>query len=213
MAFKLGREQRRFRTPKETPIFRKNLDEGILGEANDDGSIYIDKSVKPGSKQEEGIIKHESQHAKDMASGKLAYGDDYVRYNKKTYHRQDGQIKYNGNWLPEGSAEFPWEKRAEKAKKSPLKKTDVFHYSDKHPKGKKKISYDEGVKLTNQQQHIKFTGEDLKKALNDPNIWEFKNLSQDEKTRIINQDERERMEKAIKAKNKKNPPTYNPEPK
>ena len=49
MSFKLGKEHRKFRTPKNTPIIRKNLDKGILGEANNDGSIFIDKSVKPGS--------------------------------------------------------------------------------------------------------------------------------------------------------------------
>ena len=65
--------------------------------------------------------------------------------------------------------------------------------------------------LTNQQQHIKFTGEDLKRALNDPNVTEFSSLSQDEKTRRINQDERDRLERVIEEKNKKNPPTYDPE--
>ena len=78
MSFKLGKEQRRFRTPEDTPIFRKNLGKGILGEANRDGSIFIDKSVKPGSKQEQEVIAHETQHAEDMASGKLDYGYDYV---------------------------------------------------------------------------------------------------------------------------------------
>ena len=49
MGFKLGKEHRKVRTSKNTPIIRKNLDKGILGEANNDGSIFIDKSVKPGS--------------------------------------------------------------------------------------------------------------------------------------------------------------------
>ena len=37
MAFKLGRENRKYRTPENTPIFRKKLKEGVLGEANKDG--------------------------------------------------------------------------------------------------------------------------------------------------------------------------------
>ena len=45
MAFKLGKEQRGFKNPKDNQIFRKKLGDGILGEANSDGSIYIDKSV------------------------------------------------------------------------------------------------------------------------------------------------------------------------
>ena len=115
MGFKLGKEHRKVRTSKNTPIIRKNLDKGILGEANNDGSIFIDKSVKPGSALEKRVINHEKKHADDMASGILDYGDDWVRYKNKTYHRRDGKIKYNGSWHEEGSNKFPWEKRAKKA--------------------------------------------------------------------------------------------------
>ena len=115
MAYKLGREKRQIRNSKETPIFRKNLDKGILGEANMDGSIYVDKDVPKGSALEKKVIRHEGVHAKEMKQGKIAYGDDYVRDGKKTYHRKDGKIKYNGKWHEEGSNVFPWEKRAKKA--------------------------------------------------------------------------------------------------
>ena len=115
MSFKLGKEQRRFRTPEDTPIFRKKLDKGILGEANNDGSIFVDTSVKPGSALERKVVNHEQQHLDDMKSGMLGYGDDWVRYKGKTFPRKDGKIKYNGKWLPEGDSKFPWEKRAEKA--------------------------------------------------------------------------------------------------
>jgi hypothetical protein len=81
MGFKLGSEGRRIRNPKDTPIFRKKLGKGILGEANMDGSIYIDKSVPQGSALEKRVINHESKHLDDMKSGKLSYGDDYVRHN------------------------------------------------------------------------------------------------------------------------------------
>ena len=118
MSFKLGRENRGFKNSKDTPIFRKKLDKGILGEANMDGSINIDKSVKPGSAQEKQVISHEGLHAKEMKSGKIAYGDDFVRDGNKTYHRKDGKIKYNGKWKDEGDHSFPWEKRAAKAEKT-----------------------------------------------------------------------------------------------
>ena len=49
MAFKLGNETREYKTPKNTPILRKKLDKGILAEANNDGTIFVDKSLKPGS--------------------------------------------------------------------------------------------------------------------------------------------------------------------
>tara|TARA_R110002020_G_scaffold41605_4_gene122595 strand:- start:6137 stop:6496 length:360 start_codon:yes stop_codon:yes gene_type:complete len=118
MAFKLGSERRQIRNSKDTPIFRKNLDKGVLGEANMDGSIYIDKSVPKGSALEKRVIAHESQHARDMSSGTLSYTDDYVRHNGTTYPRKDGKIKYNGKWLVEGSSKFPWEKKAENAEKN-----------------------------------------------------------------------------------------------
>ena len=112
MGFKLGNEKRQIRNARNTPIFRKKLEAGILGEANKDGSIYISDKIKPGSKQEKEVIKHEGKHAQDMASGKLDYTDNHVRYNGKSYHRKDGKIKYNGKWHEEGSKSFPWEKAA-----------------------------------------------------------------------------------------------------
>ena len=45
MSFKLGRETRKYRSSENTPIFRKKLDKGIIGEANNDGSIFVDTSV------------------------------------------------------------------------------------------------------------------------------------------------------------------------
>ncbi len=71
-----------------TPVIRKNLAEGVLGEANMDGSIYISNKVIPGSKEEKQVINHEMRHATDMKIGKLAYGDDFVKYNGKTYPRK-----------------------------------------------------------------------------------------------------------------------------
>lgn len=117
MAFKLGKEKRGIKNSETTPIFRKKLDKGIVAEANLDGSIFINKNVKPGSALEKRAIRHEKQHLKDMADPKigLSYGDDYVRYKGKTYPRKDGKIKYNGKFHEEGSMVFPWEQRAKKA--------------------------------------------------------------------------------------------------
>ena len=49
-----------------------------------------------------------------MKEGKLDYGDDWIRYNNKTYPRKNGKIKYNGKWTDEGDKSFPWEKSAYK---------------------------------------------------------------------------------------------------
>jgi hypothetical protein len=115
MAFKLGDETRKYRTPKETPIYAKKLGKGILGEANNDGSIFVDKSLKPGSKKYNEVVKHEKAHIDDMESGELAYGNDWVRYKGKTYPRKGGKIKYDGKWKVEGHTSFPWEKAANKS--------------------------------------------------------------------------------------------------
>ena len=37
-----------------TPVFKKDLDGDILGEANNDGTIFIDKSLK-GEKKKEAV--------------------------------------------------------------------------------------------------------------------------------------------------------------
>ena len=118
MGFKLGREKRQIRNSKDTPIFKRNLEPGVLGEANMDGSIFVDHSVDLSSKKGKKIVAHEMQHIKDMKSGKASYGDDYVRWNGKTYPREDGKIKYDGKWSVEGASRFPWEKSAEKAEKN-----------------------------------------------------------------------------------------------
>ena len=49
---------------------------------------------------------------KDDASipGKLAYTDDDITWMGEKYERKKGKINYNGEWLPEGSLDFPWEK-------------------------------------------------------------------------------------------------------
>ena len=115
MAFKLGSEVRQYRTPKDTPIVRKKLDKGILGEANNDGTINVDSSVKPGSAKEKEVVNHEKVHMQDMESGKLAYGDHWIRYKGKTYPRKGGKIKYDGKWTTEGHSKFPWEAVANKS--------------------------------------------------------------------------------------------------
>jgi len=98
------------------PIIRKPLAEGILGEANMDGSIYISDKIIPGSEEERQVINHEMRHATDMKLGKLAYGDDFVSYNGEVYPRQtiDGKdmIIVDGVAKEAGSEGFPWEKEA-----------------------------------------------------------------------------------------------------
>lgn len=131
MAFKLGRAKQpvarggvvsrklSFRTDEASipgnEIIRKNLDEGILGEANMDGSIFISDRIQPGSSQENQVLLHEMRHATDMKLGKLAYNDDSVYYDGITYPRETingkDMIKVDGKWKEAGD-DFPWEKTA-----------------------------------------------------------------------------------------------------
>jgi|TARA_R100001129_G_scaffold167491_1_gene135139 hypothetical protein len=92
-----------------TPVLRKDLGKGILGEANNDGSIFISNKVEPGSEQEQHVLMHEMVHQTDMRLGKLAYNDDYIKWNGEMYERKNGKIYYNNEWQDEGSKNFPWE--------------------------------------------------------------------------------------------------------
>mgnify|MGYP003649595435 FL=1 len=97
------------------PVVRKNLDEGILGEANMDGSIFISDKIQAGSEEESQVLLHEMRHATDMKLGKLAYNDDSVYYDGVTYPRETiggkDMIKVDGKWKEAGD-DFPWEKTA-----------------------------------------------------------------------------------------------------
>ena len=127
MAFKLGKSSKPMMSSGEikskmffdkeemtsipgTPIVRKDLGKGILGEANNDGSIFLSKKIKQGSEEEKHILAHEMVHLTDMKVGKLAYNDNYIKWNGETYERKNGKIYYNHEWSPEGTKHFPWEK-------------------------------------------------------------------------------------------------------
>ena len=97
------------------PVIRKKLDEGVLGEANMDGSIFISDKVQPNSPMEKQVLLHEMRHATDMKLGKLSYGDDFVKYDGVTYPRETrngkDMIKVDGKWKEAGD-DFPWERTA-----------------------------------------------------------------------------------------------------
>jgi len=96
-----------------TPVIRKPLEEGVLGEANMDGSIYISDKIIPGSEEERQVVNHEMRHSTDMKTGKLAYGDDFVKFNGVTYPRQTingkDMIIVDGVAKEAGDGGFPWE--------------------------------------------------------------------------------------------------------
>ena len=135
MAFKLGSEKGNYAVNGEiktkmrfgqqaggdasvpgTPVIRVPLDEGIMGEANMDGTIFISDKIIPGSHEESQVINHEMRHATDMRTGKLAYTDDYVMYNGDKFIRKNingvDAILVDGKWKEAGDTGFPWENDA-----------------------------------------------------------------------------------------------------
>ena len=120
MSFKLGKKPyiRNIREGINLNILRKPLKDGVMGEAVDGNTIIVNDKIPANSKMYKRVVNHEAKHAEEMKSGKIAYGDDWVRENNKTYPRRNGEIKYNGKWYPEGDKNLPWEKRAIKAEKN-----------------------------------------------------------------------------------------------
>tara|TARA_R100001443_G_C3240129_1_gene150546 strand:- start:127 stop:558 length:432 start_codon:yes stop_codon:yes gene_type:complete len=96
-----------------TPVIRVPLDEGVMGEANMDGTIYVNNNIMPGSYEDKQVINHEMRHATDIKTGKLAYSDDSVTYNGEVFPRMDingkDMILVEGQWKEAGDTGFPWE--------------------------------------------------------------------------------------------------------
>ena len=99
-----------------TPIIRVPLEEGILGEANMDGTIYVSDKLEPDSYEDRQVINHEMRHATDMRIGKLAYEDNSITYNGEEFPRETREgkdmIKVDGKWKEAGDTGFPWENDA-----------------------------------------------------------------------------------------------------
>ena len=122
MGFKLGKENRKYKTPGNTNLFKRNMEHGTLAQANMDGSIDIDVSIDVNSKEAERIIRHEQVHIQQMEEGRAAYGDNWIMWEDKIYFRKeedgipviDGP---NGRW-PEGHPNHPWEAEAIEAEKT-----------------------------------------------------------------------------------------------
>ena len=96
MAFKL--------TPpfkKNSPIYIRDLEEGVMGKGNKNGTILVDKNVEPDNMQK--VIDHEEVHIDQVKRGDLDYDDDNVYWKGKVYPRSK---------MDEGAKNLPWEAEA-----------------------------------------------------------------------------------------------------
>jgi len=103
MAFKLNNPPYSF---DSTPIYHVDMEDGVLGKANNNGSIIINKDVDP--KKKEGVIAHEKVHIDQMKRGDLDYDNQNVYWKGKKYSRKQMQ---------EGAKNLPWEAEAYKKAK------------------------------------------------------------------------------------------------
>ena len=85
------------------PVIKKELDDGVVAEANNDGTIFLDKDIKNNSPQAKEAVEHEMVHMDQMARGDLNYDDNNVYWKGKKYPRDK---------MNEGSDQLPWESEA-----------------------------------------------------------------------------------------------------
>ena len=83
-----------------TPIYHVDMEDGVLGKANRDGTIDINKDITD-PQQEREVIEHEKMHLEQMQRGDLDYDDKNVYWKGKTYPRSK---------MDEGAKNLPWEK-------------------------------------------------------------------------------------------------------
>ena len=100
MAFKLNNPPY---TIDNTPIYHVDMEDGVMGKANNNGTIIINKNVPINKIQD--VINHEKVHIDQMKRGDLNYDDKYVYWKGKKYSRAQMQ---------EGAKNLPWEAEAYK---------------------------------------------------------------------------------------------------
>ena len=86
-----------------TPIYRVDMEDGVMGKANNNGTIIINKDLDPS--QIDDVVAHEQIHLDQMKRGDLDYDDNNVYWKGKKYSRAD---------MEEGAKKLPWEAEAYK---------------------------------------------------------------------------------------------------
>jgi len=89
-----------------TPIYQMETEEGVMGQANKNGSIIVDKNLSP--LEQEDVVRHEKVHLDQMERGDLDYDNNNVYWKGKKIPRST---------MDEGDKNLPWEKEAYRANK------------------------------------------------------------------------------------------------
>ena len=100
MAFKLNNPPYKI---DNTPIYQVDMEDGVMGKANNNGTIIINKDVPINKIQD--VINHEKVHIDQMKRGDLDYDNENVYWKGKKYSRAQMQ---------EGAKNLPWEAEAYK---------------------------------------------------------------------------------------------------
>ncbi len=102
MAFKLNNPPYNKKL-SSTPIYHVDMEDDVMGKANNNLTIIINKDVDPSRIQD--VIDHEMVHIDQMKRGDLDYDDENVYWKGKTYPRSK---------MDEGAKNLPWEDEAYK---------------------------------------------------------------------------------------------------
>ena len=100
MAFKLNNPPY---VVDSTPVYHVDMEEGVMGKANNNGTIILNKDLDPSECEQ--VIAHEKIHIEQMQRGDLNYDDDFVYWKGKKYSRAE---------MEEGAKNLPWEDEAYK---------------------------------------------------------------------------------------------------
>mgnify|MGYP003638833030 FL=1 len=100
MAFKLSNAPY---STDNTPIYNVPMEDEVMGKANNNGTIILNKDLDPSQCQD--VIDREMVHIHQMKRGDLDYDDNNVYWKGKKYSRAD---------MAEGAKNLPWEAEAYK---------------------------------------------------------------------------------------------------
>ena len=100
MAFKLTNPPYKI---ENTQVYHLDMEDGVMGKANNNLTIIINKDVSPSRIQD--VIDHEMVHIDQMKRGDLNYDNENVYWKGKVYPRSK---------MNEGAKNLPWEAEAYK---------------------------------------------------------------------------------------------------